>query len=87
MSLRYYRRCQSLRLYCVGDRVNVNHWWKDTDMEKSKYWAKTRSQCHCVYQKPHLDWPGIGPVSPRWGIGEWQPTSWHGPYWTFQSIF
>jgi hypothetical protein len=37
----------------------------------AKYPEKNPSQCHFVYQKPPMEWPGIEPGYPKWAAGNW----------------
>jgi hypothetical protein len=46
-------------------KTSVALWLNDTDRGKQKYWERNLSQCHCVHQKSHMDWPGIEAGSAR----------------------
>ena len=43
----------------MGDHVSVGLWWNDSDRGKRRYYEKTPSHCHFLYQNSHMDWPGI----------------------------
>jgi hypothetical protein len=51
--------------------------WNETDREKPKCSEKNLSQCHFVYHKSLMDWPGIEPGPPRWEAGDLPPEPWH----------
>jgi hypothetical protein len=48
----------------------MEHRWNETDRGKPKYSGKNLSQCHFVYHKSRMDWPGIEPGPPRWEAGD-----------------
>jgi hypothetical protein len=39
----------------------MEHRWNEIDRGKPKYSGKNLSQCHFVYHKCHMDWPGSNP--------------------------
>ena len=45
--------------------MGMEHWWNDTDKGKLRYWEGNLSQCHCVHQKCHTEWPWNEPGLPR----------------------
>jgi hypothetical protein len=56
----------------------VERRWNDIDRGKSKNSEKNLSQCHFVYHKSHMDWPGRQPGPPRWEAGDQRSEPWHG---------
>jgi hypothetical protein len=48
----------------------MEHRWNESDRGKPKYSGKTLSQSHFVYNKSHMDWPGIEPEPPRLEAGD-----------------
>jgi len=44
-------------------RMNMEHWWNDTDREKLKHSVKNLSQCHFVHYTPDIDCAWIEPRS------------------------
>jgi hypothetical protein len=51
-------------------KINMEHWWIHTDRGKPQYSEEDLSQCHSVYHKTYVDWPGIAPVPQRWQTGD-----------------
>jgi hypothetical protein len=45
--------------------VNMEQRWNDTDKENRMTRKKNLSQCHTVYRKSHMDWPGSETGPPR----------------------
>ena len=50
--------------------VCMEYYWNDTDEETFKSLKRNLSQCHFVYQKPDVDWPGIEPCPPQYEVGD-----------------
>jgi hypothetical protein len=72
---------QLLRLYNVGDKwvkfgrgALLEWYW----LGKSQIPEKDLSQYHYVYHKPHVEWPGIELLPPRYEAGGQPPKQWHG---------
>jgi hypothetical protein len=45
-------------------KMNMEHWWNDTDRRKVKYSDKNLPQCHFVHHKSHINRPRIEPGAP-----------------------
>jgi hypothetical protein len=72
---------QLLRLYSVGDKcikcgrgALLERYW----LGKSKIPEKNLSHYHYVYHKPHMEWPGIELLPPRYEAGGQPPNQWRG---------
>jgi hypothetical protein len=51
---------QLLRLCNInGEWMSMENWWDDSDKRKWKYSEKNLSQCHFVWHKSPMDWPGF----------------------------
>jgi hypothetical protein len=50
----------------------MKHWFVQCCwQEKAEYYKKNLYQCHCMYQKSHMDWSKIKPGP----SGEWPPSN------------
>jgi hypothetical protein len=53
--------------------------WNDTDRGEQKNSKKNLSQCHFVYQRSHMDWPGRERWSLQWKSSDYLPELCHSP--------
>jgi hypothetical protein len=58
------------RLYFAFLQSIMQHWWNDSHRIKTKYFKENLSQCHSVYHKSYMDWPGIEPRPPWCEAGD-----------------
>jgi hypothetical protein len=49
-------------------KVNMEHWWNDTDRGKPQYWEENLSECHSIQHKSHMNWHRVETGSPRWDV-------------------
>jgi len=44
-------------------KMNMEHWWDDTDSGKPKYWEKNVFKCRFIRHRSPMDWSRIERVS------------------------